>query len=243
MLMPTGLDQDDLASWNLAQLAQRCAVEQQLYRQHAPSDDRYCLELFLRAIKQRDERAWDVIYHQFSGTVLGWLRQHPYAHRLRNPDEHDDHITTAFRKFWLATASPGAAAPHFPTLASVLAYLRSCLNSVVLDEMRQLQSRQREESLERSSPITEDPSPEPLEELSRRSLQELWPVIERALPDRRERRLVYLLFVQDLKPREVVEAAPDDFPTAQEVYRLTRNVLDRLRRNPALRAWREHHKQ
>jgi hypothetical protein len=69
--------------------------------------------------------------------------------------------------------------------------------------------------------------------------EELWTLIERALPDRRERRLVYLLFVLDLKPREIVREAPQDFPTPQEVYRLTRNVLDRLRRNPALRSWME----
>ncbi len=236
-VMSKGLDQDDLASWNPAQLAQRCAVEQQHYHQHAPSDDRYCLELFLRAIHQRDELAWDLIYHQFSGTVVGWFHQHPCANRLRNQEEPDAYVTAAFRKFWLATASPGAVTPRFSTLASVLAYLRSCLNSVVLDEMRQIQSRQREEPLEHSINTTaEEPVHQP-------PVQELWTLIERALPDRRERRLVYLLFVLDLKPRDVVRLAPQDFPTAQEVYRLTRNVLDRLRRNPALRAWTESSEQ
>ena len=234
--MPNGHDQDDLASWNPAQLAQRCAAEQQLFRQHTPSDDRYCLELFLRAIRQRDERAWDVIYQQFSGTVLGWLRQHPCASRLRDHDEPDAYITAAFRKFWLATASPGAATPHFATLASVLAYLRSCLNSVVLDEMRQIQARQREEPLDLAS---NSAAAEP----AHQSIQELWVLIERALSDRRERRLVYLLFVLELKPRDIVQEAPHDFPSAQEVYRLTRNVLDRLRRNPALRAWIESNKR
>ena len=236
MLMSNGLDQDDLASWNPAQLAQRCAGEQLLYRQHAPSDDRYCLELFRRAIRLRDERAWDLVYHQFSGTVLGWLRQHPCSNRLPDHAEPDVYVTDAFRKFWLATASPGAATPNFATLASVLAYLRSCLNSVVLDEMRQIQARQREEPLEGSSYIA-------AEEPASHSAEGLWALIERALPDRRERRLVYLLFVLDLKPREVTRAAPQDFPSAQEVYRLTRNILDRLRRHPALRAWLESDQQ
>lgn len=231
MLMSNGLDQDDLASWNAAELAQRCATEQQRYHQHLPSDERYCLELFLRAFQQHDKLAWDLIFHQFSGTVLGWLRQHPCSNRLRHNDP-DVYVTDAFRKFWMATASPGAASPHFSTLASALAYLRSCLNSVVLDEMRLIQSRQREEPLEQISNVAS-------EETTLDSVQELWTLIERALPDRRERRLVYLLFVLDLKPRDIVHTAPQDFPTAQEVYRLTRNVLDRLRRNPALRAWVE----
>src|ERR1051326_4930899 len=147
MPMSNGLDQDDLATWNPAQLAQRCADEQQLFRQHAPSDDRYCLELFRRAIRQRDEHAWDVLYQQFSSTMLGWLRRHPCANRLRDQDAPDVYLTDAFRRFWVATSSSSAATPHFATLASVLAYLRSCLNAVVLDEMRQIQARQREEPL------------------------------------------------------------------------------------------------
>jgi hypothetical protein len=232
MPMSNGLDQDDLATWNPAQLAQRCAGEQQLFRQHVPSDDRYCLELFRRAIRQGDERAWDLIYQQFNGTMLGWLRRHPCANRLRDQDAPDVYITDAFRRFWVAASSSGAATPHFATLASVLAYLRTCLNAVVLDEMRQIQTRQREESLDAANitPTKFSPSSD---------IQELWVLIERALPDRRERRLVYFLFVLDLKPRDVVREAPQDFPDAQEVYRLTRNVLDRLRRNPALRAWIE----
>lgn len=230
--MPEGLDQDDLAAWTSDQLAQRCAAEQQVFRQRAPSDERYCLELFLRAIRQRDERAWDLIYQQFSGTVLGWLRRHPCANRLQDLDTPDTYITAAFQKLWQATVHPGLNTPEFKTLASVLTYLKMCINSIVLDEIRRMDAHPPEVSLEPAITI-------PAKDTSILSAQELWTLIERALPDRRERRLVYLLFVQELKPGEVVRESPQDFPSAREVYRLTRNVLDRLRRNPALRAWME----
>ncbi len=230
--MPEGHDQDDLAAWTPAQLAQRCAAEQQLFRQRTPSDERYCLELFLRAIRQRDERAWDLIYQQFSGTVLGWLRRHPCANRLQDLDAPDTYITAAFQKLWQATVVPGPTTPKFTTLASILAYLRSCLNSVVLDEIRRIDAHPPEVPIDPVIPL-------PAKDTSTLSAQELWALIERALPDRRERRLVYLLFVQELKPAALVQEAPQDFPNAKEVYRLTRNVLDRLRRNPALRAWME----
>jgi hypothetical protein len=223
---------DDLAGWTPHRLAQRCAVEQERYHQRLPSDDRYCLALFLRAIHQRDELAWSLIYQQFAGTVLGWLRQHPCANRVLAQEESEAFVTAAFRKFWLATAAPDAATPRFLTLTSTLAYLRSCLNSAVLDEMRHLYARQREEPLEHISKT-------PANDITHQSAQELWTLIERALPQRRERLLVYLLFVLELKPREVARHAPKDFPTVQEVYRLARNILDRLRRNPALRRWLE----
>jgi hypothetical protein len=232
MLMPEGPDHDDLAAWTPAQLAQQCAAEQQLFRQRTSSDERYCLELFLRAIRQRDERAWDLVYQQFSGTVLGWLRRHPCANRLQDLDAPDTYITAAFQKLWQATALPSLTTPKFTTLASILAYLRSCLNSIVLDEMRRIDAHPPEVSLEPAINI-------PAKETSTFSAQELWALIERALPDRRERRLVYLLFVLELKPGDIVRESPQDFPSAKEVYRLTRNVLDRLRRNPALRSWME----
>ena len=103
---------------------------------------------------------------------------------------------------------------------------------VMLDKVRWLHRHQREGPLDQASNM---PAPQGGD----LSAQKLWSLVERALPDRRERRLAYLLFVLDLKPREIVRAAPQDFPTAQEVYRLTRTILDRLRRNPALRLWRE----
>jgi len=230
--MSEGLRQNDLASWSSMQLAQRCAVEQAHYHQRAPSDDRYCLALFLRAIHQRDEHAWSLLYQQFAGTVLGWLRQHPCAIRVLEYEEPDAYVTDAFQRFWRAIASSDFPEPRFRTLGSALAYLRTCIDCAVQDKMRQLKKLQLEESLDHSLNT-------PAREMFSGSAHELWPIIERALPDRRERRLVYLLFVLGFEPRDLVRMAPKDFPTAQEVYRLTRNVLDRLRRNPALHAWLE----
>ncbi len=230
--MFNGPRQDDLASWSSSQLAQRCAVEQDHYHQRAHSDDRYCLALFLRAIHQRDEQAWALLYQQFSSTVLGWLRQHTCAMRVLEYEEPDAYVTDAFQRFWRATTSSATPQPRFLTLASALAYLRTCIDCAVQDKMRQLKKRQLEESLDTILDI-------PAGESFSGSVHELWTLIERALPDRRERRLVHLLFVLGYEPRDLVRMAPKDFPTAQEVYRLTRNVLDRLRRNPALRAWLE----
>ncbi len=222
---------DDLASLDAHQLAQHCAAEQQRYHQHQPSDDRYCLELFLRALYRRDDLAWSLVYQQFLGTVLAWVHQHPCANLVLAHEEPETYAAEAFSRFWVATRPGGEAAPRFLTLASVLAYLKVCLNGVMLDKVRWLRTRQREGPLDQSSSM-------PASQAGDHSAQELWSLVERALSDRRERRLAYLLFVLDLKPREIVRAAPQDFPTAQEVYRLTRNILDRLRRNPALRLWR-----
>jgi hypothetical protein len=65
----------------------------------------------------------------------------------------------------------------------------------------------------------------------------LWQVVNEHLHDECERVLVHLRFELGLKSAEVQAHRPDLFPCIGDVYRVTRNVLDRLRRSPALRAW------
>ena len=119
---------DDLASMDDHQLAQRCAAEQQCYRQHQLSDDRYCLELFLRALYRRDELAWSLVYQQFFGTVLAWVHQHPCTNLVLTNEKPETYASEALSRFWVATRSSDDALPRFPTLASILAYLKVCLN-------------------------------------------------------------------------------------------------------------------
>ena len=222
---------DNLDGWSPAQLAQRCAAEQERYHQHLPSDDQYCLALFHRAMYQRDELAWSLIYQQFTPTLLAWLYQHRYAKLVLAQEKPDSLVNAAFGNFWRSTAASGAYTQRFLTLAGILGYLKMCLNTAVIDEMRRIQAHQHEES--------GDPDPPPVDSPDHLGAQELWGLIERALPDRRELLVARLLFKFDYRPREVVQLFPKDFPTAQEVHRLTRNVLDRLRRNPALVRWLE----
>jgi hypothetical protein len=50
-------------------------------------------------------------------------------------------------------------------------------------------------------------------------------------PEQRERRAIYLLYHRGLKPKEIVLRCPGEFANEQEIYRLRRNGLERLRRN------------
>ncbi len=58
------------------------------------------------------------------------------------------------------------------------------------------------------------------------------------IPDERECRLAYLLYVSGLKAREIVRLVPDEFNDKQEVYRLTRNITERLFRHRDTIRWR-----
>src|SRR5205085_7094448 len=60
---------------------------------------------------------------------------------------------------------------------------------------------------------------------------EWWSAVESILTDKYERRVIYLLYHCGLKPREILIHASGEFANEQEVYRLRRNGLERLKRN------------
>jgi len=196
------------------------------------SDDDLALELFRRAVQERDELAWERIYQQWRGLLLHWLFQHPSARLALEQAPLESYVTAALSKFWQATACAARPKPAFSSLAGALAYLRSCLNSAVLDVVRQARLRQCEVGEEALAEAAM--SQQPVERD-----RDLWRCIERALPDRRERTLIYLRYVLGYRPREVVATHPQEFPDIHQLYQMERNILQRLSRHPALADWKE----
>jgi hypothetical protein len=221
----------DLSTLATVDLAERCAAEQACFRQRLAVDERAGLELFWRAIQQRDEVAWALVYQQWKGLLLHWLLRHPAARLVLEQESSVSYLTATLMKFWQATSGAKRSQPEFGTLSDILSYPQRCLNSVVLDAVRQMRARQQEVSEE---VIAEEAvnQPEPSGDV-------LWRCIERALPDTRERRLMYLRYVLSYRPREVAAMYPAEFPQVERVYQMERNVLERLSRHPALARWKD----
>lgn len=215
------------------ELARRCAAEQEQYQQHLPVDERAGLELFRRAIEERDALAWERIYQQWRGLLVQWLLRHPASRLALEQAPVESYVTAALSKFWQATARSQRPRQGFSTLSGALAYVRCCLNSVVLDAVRQAHARQCEVS---EQALAEGVlSRQPTE---RSEAEALWECIERALPGRRERALVYLRYVLGYWPREIVAIHPQEFPDVGEIYQMERNILHRLSRHSALARWK-----
>src|SRR6266568_3082967 len=107
----------------------------------------------------------------------------------------------------------------------------SCLNSTILDMLRSY-ARTKEVPLPELDFATEAA----VEDQDDGS--ELWKIIRDMLPNERERRLAFLLFHCNLKPREIVRLRPQEFPDVTEVHRMKRNIVDRLARSADLVRWR-----
>jgi RNA polymerase sigma factor (sigma-70 family) len=213
------------------ELARCCAEETNKFLKQNVSNDRYCLELFRRAIVKRDEDAWACIYQQYAPLVLTWVTQHQSAAAVLGQDGSGPLVNAAFAKF--SQALTPAKMQNFDSLAAILKYLKMCVHSVVADEVRARQARQYEETLElmEHEPASDDPADDVVASIS---AQGLWQVIQEELNSEDERVLIYLAYVQGMKPSEISSQHRKLFPTVDDVYRIKRNVLERLRRNRRL---------
>src|SRR5258706_1712163 len=119
----------DLQLMTVDALAQKCAKETESFRLHLQDDSRYCFELFRRAICERVQLAWDMIYQQYETDVARWVKQ-----RLRfetSESNIDFFVNGAFTKMWHALTLDKFG--KFSDLKALLAYLKMCVYSVIVD--------------------------------------------------------------------------------------------------------------
>jgi len=209
-------------SMSLSELTSRCMSEIQKYNQREPHNDQCCLEIFRRALLQQDSHAWSVLMEHFHGIVLSWVRRHPQREAVRDIDSEENFVALTFERFWRVTVRNKTL--EFTTLAGALVFLRACVNSVIIDTLRSQKEIPIPENFERVAP-------EPDESNQR------WEVIKGFIPNAREKRLAYLLYYCGLKPRQIVQLLPREFNDVHEIFRLTRNIIDRLRRNKDRLRW------
>ncbi len=227
-----GIRMDDRppGKMSLTDLAECCTCEMKKYRHKEPSNDKYCLEIFRRAVVLRNDDAWAVLRRQFSESVRIWLGRHPNRDAALRHDCEQSYIDDAFRRFWQAVSEQRLT---FNTLASALSYLHLCLNCALMDALRAY-SRPKEEPIPDYGQSDAD---EPLVEDSYQE-NELWEVIEGLLPGEKEKRVAYLHFHCNLKPREIIRYCPGEFSGEAEIYRLKRNIMERILRNADKIRWR-----
>lgn len=188
------------------------------------------LELFQRALSRHTDEDWHLLVERFQGLVLVWVRNHArreLAYRYHTPEYY---VALAFERFWQATTHNRSLT--FTSLEAALSYLKASLNGAILDTLR---SYTRPEV-----PLPEPGYLYPVELTTEDPLGEhdFWDAIKNLIPTPREQRVAYLLFYSGLKPREIVQFCPKEFPTVSEVHRLRRNIVERLLRQADTIRWR-----
>lgn len=191
-----------------------------------PLTDEGAYDLFRQAIVERSEGAWQTLYNHFYPLLLAWSRQ---ACRRSSGDECPEDIANlAFARAWHALGPEQFR--QFESAGGLLAYMRTCIHTAVIDSGRSFM--QRERIAQRSEPV-EVATPE--QQVVRDSLRaELWQAIERLGLSDLDRVVLEASFVHALPPRAIFHAYPHLFASVQQVYAIKRNLLARLARYPHL---------
>jgi DNA-directed RNA polymerase specialized sigma24 family protein len=212
----------------LEDLARKCAEETDLFFTYHNYDSSYCLELFRRAVRNKDQRALEVVITLYQPLVARWVDKH--SSFLLINEEAQDLIAQAFERFW-AYFTP-AKFDKSQNLAAVLRYLQMCVRSVITDAWRksrriQLEQEMRDEAQEFSQP----------ESTSEGRLQndEFWQLIKKKSKNLKEYAVVYASFSLALSPREILAEYPGLFRDIKEIYQFKANLLDRIQRDDEIK--------
>jgi hypothetical protein len=203
---------------SVSALVEQCQREIQAYRRGKPSNETYGLELLRRAITQSNQHAWAGVQQCFGEFMRGWLHGHPRREVACRLESEETYVALAFERFWQAAVRQQLV---FRTLSGALVYLRASLHGAILGTLRTY-SWPREVSLPEPGEVGE-PQVEDQDESF-----EFWEVLQSMLPNSCEQRLAYLLYHCGLKPREIVRFCPQEWNDVQEMYRLRRNIIERL---------------
>ncbi len=214
-------------------LAKRCAEERERFFRREPADNRFCFELFRRAILYHNQHAWHILYEQYHALVSGWIRQS--SGFQAGQSDLEELVNLTFTKFWQSV--PASKFQRFASLEAVLQYLRLCAGSVVMDMARRRKHENRLTAYETvlgGMADHHDVEQAVLDDITR---QRFWQEVLALLTNEAEEKVVFSYFVLGMKPRQIQAAYPETFPSVELVYQTKRNVLNRLRRSKILERW------
>lgn len=183
-------------------------------------------ELFRRAIVERDEQAWAEGTVRYRAMLITWASRCSASATIL--DRCDDIADLAFARAWAALTPERFAG--IPTLAALLAYMRTCVTSAVIDCAR---SEMLHERLAQALDVGEPVSLED-EVLGELDCQALWRIARAAVQTNQERVILLENLIYSLRPGAILARHPDLFGSVNQVYAAKRNFLERLKRNPDL---------
>ncbi len=222
-----------MSDLNLDELAERCAEETEKYLRDQPFDERYCFELFRQALVNREQMAWEKLYAQYEPMVMKWVLRH--SGFPKSGEEATTIVNGAFSRLWQAV-SPQKFADKFESLGRLLRYLKMCVHSEIMDYLRRSASPPLISLSEYAESVEDQRTSKPHQV---RRLERLEQVVMAQAKNRKEKLIIEFTFFYGLKPRQIYDLHGGLFKSVTEVYRLKRNVLNRLLRNKELREFRE----
>lgn len=192
------------------------------------------IDLLLQALTDRDELSWERAWVVWAPRVATWVRRHPQFHRTG--EEPQIFVSRAIEKLWRAVDEQKLA--RFETPVQVLQYLKMCVNSSVVESLRRSMpsdliylDEEEQSTLPDAGPQVEGSV------LAQIERTELWQIVAEHARTEQEQVLVEAALVRGLPPRAIAQRYSGIFVDVQDVYRLKRNLMERLGRDARLRSF------
>ncbi len=224
----------DLSKLNLSSLAHLCRQSTDRYFQRKSYDDRFCLELFRRAIQEQDQSAWSVLISQYENLVLAWVQRH---HSFPIADESQEYfVNRTFDSFWSAFNRDPGKLDKFHNLKSILQYLKLCTYSAVQEYVeRRMPPRHVYQSDIPIEAVAE--SVDSISSVDANIVAGIvWQYVIAATKSEQEQVIAKEFLQHDMKPQEIYERHMRLFKDVDQVRRVKGNFMTRLRRNKQLMA-------
>ena len=210
---------------SLDDLARHCAEETEKFSRHQANDPQFCFELLRRALADGAPEAFTRVYRNYERQVLSWVYSH--SGFAQTGESADFFARSALSTFYFALRGPKFA--QFTSLAKVLTYLKLCVHTAIMQYLRD-QRPSATTRLDEAGDLAHTPDLD-----NRADAAELWAHICRLLPDQRDRLLARYVFLQDLKPRQIVSAHPTQWGGEREVSVALYRIRRLLRNDAELR--------
>lgn len=213
-------------------LAQKCAQETALFFNHHDYDSSYGFELFRRAIRNKDERALEVVITQYQPLVARWVDKWMDNHHdfPSINEEAQDFIAQAFERFWVSFTP--AKFDKSQNLAAILRYLKMCVHGAITDGWRKFRGIRLEQEIREEEQKFYQPESAPEDLLQN---EEFWQLIKKKSKNPKEYTVIYASFSLALSPREIFAEYPGLFRDVKEIYQYKANLLDRLERDDEIK--------
>jgi hypothetical protein len=184
-------------------------------------------ELFRRAFVDRDEQAWIESTTRYRPMLISWAGRCSASATIM--DRCDDIADLAFARAWSAISPERFA--KFPSLGALLAYLRACVTTAVIDSARGEMINERAYQVAEADDVA-TPEQVVCAQLDR---EEFWRIASGLAHSEQERVALIEGFMYDLRPRAILARHPNLFASASEIYCAKRNLIERLKRCAELR--------
>lgn len=212
----------------LSEAVQQCRGQSKQYKKIFEID--YCLIVFLYAIVENEDVAWQFLQTQYKQLIFYW------AQRVANHTDYidDDLAHDVFVRFWQVLQKDRTQfEERFTNTSAVMGYLNRCTVSILQERKRKhLSQLRRQNALIKEQPVAvyefEKREEHRLDKERRLLTVREW--IQYQVTDEKELLILTLMYEQGLTPKKIVAQYPEDFPTIKQLRQVRDRVLKRARR-------------